>query len=57
MMQFGKFEELQEKGYQVALTLLEEWEADGQLPSVYDDTHEVKDPSKKRGRTLRRNSI
>jgi len=56
-MQFGLFEEIQEKGYQAAMELLDEWEEDGRLPSVFEDAHEVKDPSKKRGRTLRRNSI
>jgi len=56
-MQFGKFEEIQEKGYKAALELLDGWEEGGQLPSIYEDGHEVKDPSKKRGRTLRRNSI
>lgn len=59
-MQFGKFEEIQEKGYQAALALLDEWDEQGRLPSVYEGTGESKDVKllgRKRGRTLRRNSI
>lgn len=60
-MQFGKFEEIQEKGYQAALTLLDEWDEEGRLPCVYEsgagESKEAKQLSRKRGRTLRRNSI
>jgi lysophospholipid hydrolase len=58
-MQFGKFEEIQEKGYQAALTLLDEWDEENRLPSVYEGTGETKEMrlGKKRGKTLRRNSI
>lgn len=58
-MQFGKFEEIQDKGYQAAFTLLDQWDEEGRLPSVYEDTGETKEAKlgKKRGKTLRRNSI
>ncbi|KAF8514349.1 hypothetical protein BU17DRAFT_52619 [Hysterangium stoloniferum] len=58
-MQFGKFEEIQEKGYQATIDKLEKWDEEGKLPSVYEEAGEIKDVkvSRKRGRTLRRNSI
>jgi len=58
-MQFGKFEEIQRKGYEAALQKLEEWDAEGRLPSVYEESSEVKEAkaTKKRGRSLRRNSV
>ncbi|KAF8580428.1 patatin-domain-containing protein [Ramaria rubella] len=58
-MQFSKFEEIQERGYQAALELLDEWDRAGRLPTADEETVEAKEASlgRKRGRTLRRNSI
>ena len=46
-LQFGKFEEIQARGYDEALKLLEKWDEEGRLPSSYI---EGKEPSLKRKR-------
>ena len=58
-MQFGKFEEIQQKGYEAAMKALEQWETEGKLPSVYENVKELRDvkAARRRGRSLRRNSV
>ncbi|KII93959.1 hypothetical protein PLICRDRAFT_36181 [Plicaturopsis crispa FD-325 SS-3] len=56
-LQFGKFEEIQEKGYLAALNILEKWDEEGRLPSAYIDGKENTSKGKKKGRSARRNSI
>lgn len=60
-MQFGKFEEIQEKGYLAMKKQLEKWDEEGRLPVVYEDDsnqlREMQSSWRKRGRTLRRNSV
>ncbi|KDQ63191.1 hypothetical protein JAAARDRAFT_29203 [Jaapia argillacea MUCL 33604] len=55
-LQFGKFEEIQDKGYQAAIEMLEKWDEEGRLPSVH---LEGKNPGRrgKKGHSARRNSI
>ncbi|KAI0031137.1 patatin-domain-containing protein [Vararia minispora EC-137] len=56
-LQFGKFEEIQEKGYNEALKLLDKWDEEGRLPSLYIDGREPMVKSRRRGLAVRRNSI
>ena len=56
-LQFGKFEEVLEKGYQAALKILEKFEEEGKLPSAFIDGKDGKDTEKKKGKSARRNSI
>ncbi|GJJ09947.1 hypothetical protein Clacol_004171 [Clathrus columnatus] len=58
-MQFGKFEEIQEKGYLAMKKQLEKWDEEGRLPVVYEDASQLREMrlGRKRGRTLRRNSV
>jgi len=56
-LQFGKFEEIQEKGYQAALEFIDKWEEDDVLPSAFIGDKSIAATSKTRGRSARRNSI
>jgi len=56
-LQFSKFEELQEKGYNEALKFLDKWEDEGKLPSPYIDGREPMAKSWRKGQAVRRNSI
>ncbi|KAG8862931.1 phosphatidylcholine and lysophosphatidylcholine phospholipase [Tulasnella sp. 330] len=57
-MQFGKYEELVEIGYKAGIEALEKWREDGALPNGFEDESQGTDKSrKKKGRSLRRNSI
>ncbi|KAG9035559.1 phosphatidylcholine and lysophosphatidylcholine phospholipase [Tulasnella sp. JGI-2019a] len=57
-MQFSKFEELLEIGYKAGIEALDKWREDGALPNGFEDESQGMDKSKKRkGRSLRRNSI
>ncbi|CAL1694396.1 unnamed protein product [Somion occarium] len=56
-LQFGKFEEIQNKGYIAALDFLHKFQEDGRLPSAFIGDKRVVLPSKTRGRSARRNSI
>lgn len=54
-MQFGKFEEINNKGYHAALDILAKWDAKGLLPSaVVDGKGSI---GRRKGRSARRNSI
>jgi len=56
-LQFGKFEELQKKGYHAALDILENFENEGKLPpGLLPGTH-AKARETKKGRSARRNSV
>ncbi|TFY82853.1 hypothetical protein EWM64_g1159 [Hericium alpestre] len=55
-MQFGKFEEIQEKGYQATLKILEKWEEEDRLPTGFVEGKEAVSKRKK-GQSARRNSI
>jgi lysophospholipid hydrolase len=56
-MQFGKFEEIQKKGYHAAMDILENWDEEGKLPSAYIAGKDVPLRGKKKGQSARRNSI
>ena len=56
-MQFSKFDEIQKKGYHAAIELLEKWDEEGTLPSAYIEGKKASSGGKKKGQSLRRNSI
>ncbi|KAI0828902.1 patatin-domain-containing protein [Trametes gibbosa] len=56
-LQFGKFEEIQKKGYEAALEFLEKFDAEGRLPSAFVGEASKPATGKTRGRSARRNSI
>ncbi|KAJ7654724.1 hypothetical protein B0H17DRAFT_1099713 [Mycena rosella] len=56
ILQFGKFEELQAKGYDAAIAILEKLDEEGKLPSAFIDGKQEGGRGKK-GRSVRRNSI
>ncbi|KAH9897805.1 patatin-domain-containing protein [Cubamyces lactineus] len=56
-LQFGKFEEIQKKGYHAALAFLERFEAEGRLPSAFVGEPTKPATGRTRGRSARRNSI
>ncbi|KAI0360965.1 patatin-domain-containing protein [Trametes cingulata] len=56
-LQFGKFEEIQKKGYHAALAFLEKFDAEGRLPSAFVGEASKPATGKTRGRSARRNSI
>ncbi|PCH34074.1 patatin-domain-containing protein [Wolfiporia cocos MD-104 SS10] len=56
-LQFGKFEEIQKKGYEAAVTFLEKWDEEGHLPSAYVGNATASSTGKTKGRSARRNSI
>lgn len=55
-LQFGKFEEIREKGYQAAIKMLEKFEEDGRLPSIVEGELAAH-KTKHKGRSARRNSV
>jgi lysophospholipid hydrolase len=55
-LQWGKFEEIQEKGYQAATKILEEWEEEGKLPSGIIEGKDA-NGKRKKGQSARRNTI
>ncbi|KAF7337681.1 Lysophospholipase NTE1 [Mycena sanguinolenta] len=56
-LQFGKFEEIQNKGYEAAVTWLETLDEDNRLPSAFIDGTQERKGGTKKGRSARRNSI
>ncbi|KAF8624239.1 hypothetical protein AX15_005999 [Amanita polypyramis BW_CC] len=56
-LQFGKFEEIQNKGYETATEMLSKLEAEGRLPSLFIDGKDMTASSKKKGQSARRNSV
>ncbi|KAI0778777.1 patatin-domain-containing protein [Trametes elegans] len=56
-LQFGKFEEIQKKGYHAAMAFLEKFDAEGRLPSAFVGEATKPAMGKTRGRSARRNSI
>ncbi|KAI9057768.1 patatin-domain-containing protein [Trametes sanguinea] len=56
-LQFGKFEEIQKKGYHAAMAFLEKFEAEGRLPSAFVGESTKPTTGRTRGRSARRNSI
>ncbi len=56
-LQFGKFEEIQKKGYHSALAFLEKFDAEGRLPSAFVGEASKPASGRTRGRSARRNSI
>ncbi|KAN0124895.1 hypothetical protein V8E52_001447 [Russula decolorans] len=55
-LQWAKFEEIQERGYQAATKILEEWEGQGRLPSGLIEGKNA-NAKKKKGQSARRNTI
>ncbi|KZT08570.1 patatin-domain-containing protein [Laetiporus sulphureus 93-53] len=56
-LQFGRFEEIQKKGYEAAVQLLEKWGEEGRLPSAFVGDVRAAPSAKTRGKSARRNSI
>jgi len=56
-LQFSKFEEIHAIGYRTAKKLLEEWKVASKLPTGFEEGFAGPDEKKKKGRSLRRNSI
>ncbi|KAF9469736.1 hypothetical protein BDZ94DRAFT_1243142 [Collybia nuda] len=56
-LQFGKFEEIQQKGYLAAIEILQKLDDEDRLPSAFIDGKEVNSSGKKKGRSARRNSV
>ncbi|KAJ7146253.1 hypothetical protein C8R44DRAFT_600464 [Mycena epipterygia] len=56
-LQFSKFEELQSKGYDAAMAILEKLDEEGKLPSAFIDGTQEGRGGKRKGRSVRRNSI
>lgn len=56
-MDFNKYEEIQKKGYQAAVKMLEKLDEEGKLAAVLEEGAEVRSQGRKKGRGLRRNSI
>ncbi|KAJ7922907.1 hypothetical protein B0H13DRAFT_1982259 [Mycena leptocephala] len=56
-LQFNKFEEIQNKGYDAAMAILEKLDEEGRLPSAFIDEKQESKGGKKKGRSARRNSI
>ncbi len=56
-LQFGKFEEIQKKGYQTAMEMLAKLKVEDRLPSLFIDGKDTPGSSKKKGQSARRNSI
>ncbi|KAI0274950.1 patatin-domain-containing protein [Gloeopeniophorella convolvens] len=55
-LQWGKFEEIQERGYKAAMQILEKWEEEGKLPSGFIEGKDA-NAKRKKGQSARRNSI
>jgi lysophospholipid hydrolase len=55
-LQWAKFEEIQERGYEAATKILEEWEEQGRLPSGLIEGKDA-NTKKKKGQSARRNTI
>ena len=53
-LQFGKFDDIVEKGYKSGLKALKMWKEEGKMSIV---AHEGVERGKRKGRGLRRNSI
>ncbi|PWN52275.1 hypothetical protein IE53DRAFT_385323 [Violaceomyces palustris] len=58
-LEFGKFDEIMAKGYEAAKTMLDEWEAEGKLPTGVDVESESEGFRRRRraGVSARRNSV
>lgn len=57
-LQFGKFEEIKEKGYRTAMAMLEKFNEEEKLPSAYYQDHRLGSGGRPRkGQSARRNSI
>ncbi|OBZ78913.1 hypothetical protein A0H81_01295 [Grifola frondosa] len=50
-LQFGKFEDIQKKGYHAAMELLEQWDKEGRLPSAFIGASGTALTGRTRGRT------
>jgi lysophospholipid hydrolase len=55
-LQWGKFDEIQEKGYQAAVKILGQWEQEGMLPMGFIEGKDS-NAKRKKGQSARRNSI
>jgi lysophospholipid hydrolase len=53
-LQFGKFEEIAEKGYKAGIEALRKWKEEGKTPIV---AAEGVERGKRKGRGMRRNSV
>ncbi|KAF5352701.1 hypothetical protein D9756_005855 [Leucocoprinus leucothites] len=56
-LSFGKFEEIQRKGYTAALEILDKFEDEGKLPPGLRPGRDTKTPEKRKGKSARRNSV
>jgi len=57
-LQFSKYDEIEKKGYQAAVEILDRWEDEGKLPSLtIDGPNAEKSKTARKGRSARRNSV
>ncbi|RDB28383.1 Lysophospholipase NTE1 [Hypsizygus marmoreus] len=56
-LQFGKFEEIQQKGYKAAMEILQKLDEEDRLPSQFVEGGGVSSSRRKKGRSARRNSV
>ncbi|KAG9313970.1 hypothetical protein JVU11DRAFT_4745 [Chiua virens] len=57
-LQFSKNDEIEKKGYEGAVELLDRWEEEGKLPGLtIDSTNAEKSKAARKGRSARRNSV
>jgi len=57
-LQFGKFDEIEKKGYHATLELLEKWEDEGKLPFPNaEGQNSGRSKSTRKGKSARRNSV
>ncbi|KAF8131666.1 hypothetical protein EV363DRAFT_1296435 [Boletus edulis] len=57
-LQFGKYDEIERKGYHAAIEILDRWEDEGKLPSLtIDGPNADKSKAARKGRSARRNSV
>ncbi|EMD42300.1 hypothetical protein CERSUDRAFT_110821 [Gelatoporia subvermispora B] len=56
-LQFGKFEDIQDRGYKAAMEFLDKWNDEGRLSSLFIEANTASTTGRTRGRSARRNSI
>ncbi|KAH7886209.1 hypothetical protein F5I97DRAFT_1878425 [Phlebopus sp. FC_14] len=57
-LQFSKFDEIEKKGYEAAIEMLDRWDEEGKLPNpVIDGPNAQKSKAARKGRSARRNSV
>jgi len=58
LLDFHKFDELEQKGYLAACEFMDQWEEQGKMPTLtIDGPNANKSKATRKGRSARRNSI